>query len=46
MTYAPADMIAAAVEWLVAAAAVLFLFNPASSRYFGREPAVAVRPAR
>ncbi len=34
VTYAPADLAVGAVQWLVALAAVMLVFNPASSRHY------------
>lgn len=39
--YAPADLVAGAVEWLIALAATVLLFTGTSSRYYSPEP----RPA-
>jgi hypothetical protein len=36
--YAPADLIAGAVEWLIALAATVLLFTGTSSRYYRPEP--------
>jgi hypothetical protein len=38
VAYAPADLIAGAVEWLIALAATVLLFTGASSRYYRPEP--------
>ena len=40
--YAPADMIAAAVLWLVALGAVVLIFVPASNRYYRPREAVLI----
>jgi hypothetical protein len=38
-TYAPVDVIAGAVLWLVALAALMLIFNKASSPYYSQRPA-------
>jgi len=43
--YAPADLIAGAVEWSVALAAVVLLFSKPSSRYYQQGAAAVVRSA-
>jgi hypothetical protein len=43
--YAPADLIAGAAAWLVALAAVVLIFLPASNRYFRQQAAPVVYPA-
>ena len=42
VAYAPADMIAAAVLWLVALGAVVLIFIPASNRYYRPREAVLI----
>jgi hypothetical protein len=42
VAYAPADMIAAAVLWLVALGAVVLIFVPASNRYYRPREAVLI----
>jgi hypothetical protein len=42
VVFAPADVAAAAVEWALGLASVVFVFTPASCRYF-RPPAAAAR---
>ena len=42
VAYAPADMIAAAVLWLVAVGAVVLIFVPASNRYYRPREAVLI----
>jgi hypothetical protein len=43
--YAPADLIAGAATWLIALAAVVLTFLPASNRYFRQQAARVVHPA-
>ena len=43
--YAPADLIAGAAAWLIALAAVVLTFLPASNRYFRQQAAPVVHPA-
>jgi hypothetical protein len=43
--YAPANMIAAGVLWLVALASLVLIFTPASNRYFRPEAAAVAHPA-
>ena len=43
--YAPADLIVGAAEWLIALAAVVLTFLPASNRYFRQQAAPVVHPA-
>ncbi len=43
--YAPADLIAGAAAWLIALAAVVLIFVPASNRYFRQQAAPVVHPA-
>ncbi len=43
--YAPADLIAGAAAWLIALAAVVLIFVPASNRYYRQEAAPVAHPA-
>ena len=43
--YAPADLIAGGVLWLIALAALVLIFTPASNRYFRPETAAVAYPA-
>jgi hypothetical protein len=43
--YAPADLIAGTAAWLIALAAVVLIFVPASNRYFRQQAAPVVHPA-
>ena len=43
--YAPADLIAGAAAWLIALAAVVLIFVPASNRYYRQEAAPVVHLA-
>jgi hypothetical protein len=43
--YAPADLIAGAAAWLIALAAMVLIFVPASNRYFRQQGALMVHPA-
>jgi hypothetical protein len=43
--YAPADLIAGGMLWLVALAALVLIFTPASNRYFRPEAAAVAHPA-